>query len=191
MIDIENIRKRLHKHLPAARYNHTIGVAYTAASLAMRYDCDIERALLAGLLHDCAKEYKSDELVDKCNKAGIKLSTSELNSPQIIHAIYGVYMAKNIYDINDEDVLSSIRWHTTGKADMSLLEKIVFTADYIEPGRCEAKNLELVRHVAFEDITKAVYIISEDTIAYLKKKERLVDEHTIECYKWIKDNYDI
>ena len=191
MIDIENIRKRLHKHLPAARYNHTIGVAYTAASLAMRYDCDIERALLAGLLHDCAKEYKSDELIDKCSKAGIELSKSELNSPQIIHAIYGVYMAKNIYNIDDEDILSSIRWHTTGKADMSLLEKIVFTADYIEPGRCEAKNLELVRHVAFEDITKAVYIISEDTIDYLKKKERLVDEHTIECYKWIKDNYDI
>ena len=91
MIDIENIRKRLHKHLPAARYNHTIGVAYTAASLAMRHDCDIERALLAGLLHDCAKEYKSDELIDKCSKAGIKLSSSELNSPQIIHAIYGVY----------------------------------------------------------------------------------------------------
>ncbi len=191
MIDIDNIRKRLHKKLPTNRYNHTIGVAYTAAALAMRYDIDIEKALIAGLLHDCAKEYKTSELVEKCNKDGIVLSSSELNSPQIVHAIYGVYMAKNKYDITDEDILSSIRWHTTGKADMSLLEKIVFTADYIEPGRCEAKNLDIVRHLAFEDLTKAVYIISRDTIAYLKEKGLSVDEHTLECFEWIKGNYDL
>ncbi len=190
MIDIDNIRKKLHKKLPTNRYNHTIGVAYTAAALAMRYDIDIEKALIAGLLHDCAKEYKTNELIEKCNKDGIVLSSSELNSPQIVHAIYGIYMARNKYDITDEDILSSIRWHTTGKADMSLLEKIVFTADYIEPGRCEAKNLDIVRHLAFEDLTKAVYIISRDTIAYLKEKGLSVDEHTVECFEWIKGNCD-
>lgn len=191
MYDIEEIKKKLESHLSAKRYTHTIGVAYTAAALAMRYNADMDKALLAGLLHDCAKEYKADELIQKCKRAGISLNSDELSSPQIIHAIYGEYMARERYNITDKDILGAIRWHTTGKKDMSLLEKIIFTADYIEPGRCEADNLSSVRPLAFDDITRAVYEISKDTVDYLSSKSRHIDKHTIECYRYLEENYKV
>ena len=85
----EKIRQKLEKNLSASRYQHTLGVAYTAACLAMRYGEDPEKALTAGLLHDCAKEYKEKELLKMAPDAGVVLTKSELNAPQVLHAVLG------------------------------------------------------------------------------------------------------
>ena len=120
--DIEKIRQKLEKNLSAPRFEHTLGVAYTAACLAMRFGADMNKAFLAGLLHDCAKEYKEKDLLKMREESGIEPTEAELNAPQVLHAVFGPYVAKKQYAADDPEVLEAIRWHTTGKKDMSLLE---------------------------------------------------------------------
>lgn len=186
--DLSSIREKLKKNLSSKRYEHTLGVAYTSACLAMRYGADQYRAELAGLLHDCAKEYKDRELPDICAKSGFQIGAEERQAPQVLHAIYGPYLAKTRYGVTDAEVLDAIRWHTTGKPDMTLLEKIVFVADYIEPNRYKSDNLPVVRPLAFADLTACVYRITEDTLAYLKQRGYYIDRMTESCCKWLKEN---
>ena len=115
----------------------------------MRYGCDLEKAEIAGLLHDCAKHYSDETIIKKCLMEGLSLSEDERKAPAVLHAKYGAWLAKKKYNIQDEEVIGAIRWHTTGRPNMSLLEKIVFTADYIEPRRDKASNLPVVRPLAF------------------------------------------
>lgn len=186
------IRRKLEKSLSNDRYQHTLGVAYTAAALAMRYQASVEDAELAGLLHDCAKEYDKQELLSIGEKAGIVFHRADLAAPQIWHAIVGPIVAAQKYGVSDPSILSAIRWHTTGRREMSLLEKIVFTADYIEPNRDRAENLAEMRRLAFQDLDFCIYRITEDTLRYLASKQICADQKTEECYQWLKEtkNYD-
>lgn len=172
------------KQLDAKRYAHTVGVAYTAASLAMRYDADIEKAYLAGLLHDCAKCIETDEKLALCKKYKVKLTQFEIDNPFLIHAKLGSCLAEKKYGIEDPEVLSAIRYHTTGKPDMSLLEKIVFSADYIEPGRKLIPGLEEIRKTIFIDFDRAVCLILEGTMRHLKNKEQPIDGLSLEAYDY-------
>ena len=138
--------------------------------------------LSAGLVHDCAKHYSNKELIILCKEAGIELNEAALKAPQVIHAIYGVYIARKEYLVKDEDVLSAIRWHTTGKADMSLLEKIVYVADYIEPNRKKLDNLDEIRRLAFEDIDEALFMIVQSTITHLEAEGIYIDDMSLACY---------
>ncbi len=184
--DIKFIKKKLSLALSEKRYEHSIGVAYTAAALAMRYGEDMYKAELAGLLHDCAKHYSNEELIRLCNQAGEALTESELASPQILHAIYAPYLARKRYGIEDGYILSALRWHTTGKENMSLLDKIIFVADFIEPNRYRHDGLDCIRKLAFEDIDMASYQITESTIQYLSKHNIHIDEMTLKCYNWFR-----
>ena len=99
--------------------------------------------------------------------------------------------ANVLYDVDDEDILNSIFYHTTGRENMNVLEKIVYIADFIEPGRCEAKNLDIIRKTAFADLDECMYLISRDTLEYLKSKNKPVDgmtERVFNFYKNIHDN---
>lgn len=181
----EEIRKKIKKALDRERYQHTLGVAYTAACLAMRYGSDIEQAYLAGLLHDCAKCIPTEEKFRLCDKHGIELSSFERENPALIHAKLGVYIAEKEYKISNKEILSAIRTHTTGEPDMSLLQKIIFTADFIEPRRDQAKNLTQIRELAFTDLDKAVEKILSDTLNYLgKKKDSPIDPATRLTYEY-------
>lgn len=182
--DYKAIKKALSKQLDAKRYEHTIGVAYTAASLAMRYGADIEKAYLAGLLHDCAKCIETDEKIALCKKYKVKLTPFEVENPFLIHAKLGSCLAEKKYGIEDPEILSAIRYHTTGKPDMSLMEKIVFSADYIEPGRKIIPGLEEIRKIIFIDFDQAVCMILEGTIRHLKNKEQPIDELSKEAYEY-------
>jgi len=186
--DIAKIREKLKKNLSDARYQHTLGVAYTAACLAMRYDADPLKAETAGLLHDCAKQYKDKELLKVCMEKGFPLGEEEKKAPQILHAIYGPSLAEKVYDVHDREILDAIRWHTTGKPDMNLLEKIIFTADYIEPNRYKSDNLNIVRPLAFQDLTACIFKITGDTLIYLEQKGYFIDQMTKTCYDWLKEN---
>ena len=184
--NIDLIKADLKEKLPKKRYEHTIGVAYTAAALAMCYGEDILKAELAGILHDVAKAKKSFELKDDMKgyidpyTDGAYVDLIADKAPQILHAIYAPYLAKKDYRIEDKDILSAIRWHTTGKKDMTMLEKIVFVADYIEPNRKKLPDLDRIRTLSFHDISEAVKVIAKSTIEYLGSQGIYIDKFTYE-----------
>ena len=121
---IVTFRKQLKSKLDTMRYEHSVSVSYTCIALAMRYGFSLEKAELAGLLHDCAKRYTDNELIARCQKHGLSLTESELKAPAVIHAKYGAWMARNKFGIQDEEILSAIQCHTTGKPGMGILDKI-------------------------------------------------------------------
>lgn len=187
--ELREIREKLKNHLSPKRYEHSIGVEYTAAALAMCYGKDMIQAQLAGILHDCAKNIPHEELIKLCKKAGIELDQEQLHSPQILHAVYGPYMAKKEFGIEDEEVLSAIRWHTTGGSDMSVLDQIIYVADYIEPGRKYIEGMDEIRKTAFRDLPLSVYKITQNTIDYLQKKGQYIDKMTLDCLYWLEERY--
>lgn len=185
--NIPKMSSKLQKYLNEERYNHTLGVMYTSAALAMCYGADLEKAQVAGLLHDCAKCIPNDKKLKICKKHNIPVSTAENNTPYLLHAKVGVYIAEEKYNVHDPEILGAIRWHTTGRAEMTLMEEIVFLADYIEPMRCKAENLPKIRRLAFQDLDLAVYMTLRDTLDYLGAAGSAVDETTRSAYLYYKE----
>lgn len=182
------LHKELKRVLSKSRYEHVIGVEYTAAALAMRYGENMVHARLAGLMHDCARCLTDEELLEECRKYGIEVLETEKERPYLLHGKVGAYYCKKKYEIDQEGILSAIEWHTTGREAMSILEKIIFVADYIEPGRDKAPNLEEIRKLSYIDIDEAIYRIAEDTLLYLKQngKEKTIDPRTEQTYAYYK-----
>ena len=185
--ELKKLRKEMEKELTSKRYEHTLSVAYTAASLPMVHDVDTESALIAGMLHDCAKCFSAKKVVSLCKKHNLPVSEVELQNPTaLLHAKAGSFLAKETYGIDDEDILNAIKYHTTGRPNMSKLEKIIYIADYIEPGRTHAANLKQIRKAAYEDLDKALFRILEDTLAYLHSTNGRIDSMTKATYESVK-----
>lgn len=182
--DITEIKMRLLKELNPRRYEHTLGVASTAFCLALKHGVDCEKAYVAGLLHDCAKCFSEDKSLALCKKYKLELTDSEKKTPSLIHAPLGAAYAKNKYGVEDEEILEAIKWHTTGKPDMSVLEKIVFIADYMEPNRKKLLGLDEIRKVAFDDLDLCMKLILENTIQHLKNKEMNINANSVEALKY-------
>ena len=125
-MDLKDIKKKVKKSMDKQRYDHTKGVMYTAGCLAMANEYPIDKAMLAGLLHDCAKCIPGHTKIRMCEKYNLEISEIERKNPSLLHAKLGAYLAKDKYDIEDEEILMAIRSHTTGRPGMSLLEKIVY-----------------------------------------------------------------
>lgn len=185
--EYEDILNKLEERLDHKRYVHTLGVAYTAASLAMRYGYDCDKAYLAGLLHDCAKQYHDKEFFEKADEFNIVPNEAEKNFPSLLHAKVGANMAVSIYGVHDEEILSAIRCHTTGKPNMSMLDKIIYIADYIEPGRKRLRNIDEIREAAFTDLNKCIRWILNNTIEYLKYNGKTIDPLSEETYQYYKN----
>ncbi|MDL2301922.1 bis(5'-nucleosyl)-tetraphosphatase (symmetrical) YqeK [Lachnospiraceae bacterium OttesenSCG-928-D06] len=185
--ETKKIRKAMEKNLDVKRFEHTLGVAYTAASIAMYYDADIKNSELAGLLHDCAKCISHDKKIVICEKHNINISNTERQNPDLLHCKVGSFLAMEEYHVTDLDVINAILNHTTGRPGMSLLEKIVFVADYIEPNRRKAPNLKAIRKLAFQDLDMAVLKILEDTISYLTVSGVEYDKKTEKSYEYYKN----
>lgn len=182
--DLTKIRKAMEKTLDPKRYEHTLGVEYTAAALAMRYDAPVFEARLAGLLHDCAKCLSNEKKLSICEKNNINVSEIEKRNPFLLHSKVGSFLAKDEYGVTDLEVLNAILNHTTGRPGMSLLEKIVFVADYIEPGRKSAPNLQEIRKMAFTNLEQAMIKILEDTLSYLRDGDGEIDPMTAQTYAY-------
>lgn len=187
-MDRDEMIKKLKKKLNEKRFIHSIGVEYTAANLAFRYGADVEKARIAGLLHDCAKCIPTEEKLNKCKKFGLPINSSEKENPDLLHGKLGAYYAKEKYGIDDEEILSAITWHTTGHPDMTLMDKIIFVADYIEPNRKIIRDLPEIRKEAFIDLDRCIIHILKNTLEYLKDKEYVIDETTEETYYFYVDN---
>ena len=187
----QKLRKQLEKELKPDRFEHTLGVAYTSASLAFKYGADVEKALIAGFLHDCAKSMSHDEQIKVCEKNHIEITEVERKNHSLLHAKVGMFLAQKEYDIHDEDVLNAIRWHTTGRENMSLLEKIVYIADFIEPNRKPLENMPKVRQEAFENIDHCLAHILHDSVVYLRTIGKETDDATMKAYEFYKEFYKI
>lgn len=183
---IKRMQQKLKKHLDEDCYEHTLGVMYTAGALAMRYQENIRSALIAGLLHDCAKCIPTNKKFKMCSKYHLEVSETERSNPSLLHAKLGAYLAEKKYHVRDEAILSAITFHTTGKPAMSLLEKIVYVADYIEPGRRELPNMAEIRRLAFENIDECIYQILQDSLNYLNTRNITVDPMTEKTYLYYK-----
>lgn len=181
---IQKIKHELKKELDKDRYQHTLGVMYTASCLAMAQGIDMEQAMLAGLLHDCAKCIPNHQKVKLCEKHQLPMSDIEKENPFLLHAKLGAFLAQSKYEVEDPDILHAISVHTTGEADMNLLDKIIFVSDYIEPHRDKAPNLTEIRKLAFEDLDRAVLKILYDTLHYLNQKKGSIDKKTHETYEF-------
>ncbi|MCI8614454.1 bis(5'-nucleosyl)-tetraphosphatase (symmetrical) YqeK [Parablautia intestinalis] len=184
LTDTRKIMKKMEKALDAKRYEHTLGVAYTASSLAMSNGINFEKAFVAGLLHDCAKCISNEKKLEICNKHNIEISEIERKNLCLLHAKVGSYIAAKQFRISDRDILNAILFHTTGRPGMSQLEKIIYIADYIEPGRKHAPNLPKVRKLAFQDLDEALLKILEDTLGYLGSVGGSIDPMTKRTYDY-------
>lgn len=185
--DFIKMQKKLVKYLDEDRFAHTLGVMYTCASLAMVHGYDLEDAQVAGILHDCAKCIPNKKKLKLCSQHNISVTAFEEEHPFLLHAKLGAYIARKKYDITDEEILSSITYHTTGRREMSLLEKIVYIADYIEPMRNKAPNLDKIRKLAFQDLDECLYEILKDTLEYLDENPQNVDNTTKEAFSYYKE----
>lgn len=179
-----DLQKKMKKKLDVYRYEHTLGVMYTAAALAMCHAIDMEEALLAGLLHDCAKCYSDEKKLELCEKYKVSLTETEKKNPALIHARLGAVLAKQKYDIKSDAVCGAIDTHTTGAPAMTPLQQVVFIADYIEPHRDRAPHLEEIRRLAFEDLDGACNVILTDTLQYLNGSPKAVDQMTKAAYDY-------
>ena len=193
-MNYSEIKKKLKKSQDKERYEHTKGVMYTAGCLAMAHGYYLEKAMLAGLLHDCAKCIPNDEKLTLCKEHNILVTPVEAENPFLLHAKLGAFLAKSEYNITDPDVLHAIKVHTTGEPDMNILDKIIFIADYIEPGRNKAPNLEKVRKQAFHDLNACMAQILRDTLMYLNSGKGTIDsttQLTYEFYKQYEEDNDL
>lgn len=185
MYDIKSLENQIKEVLTQDRYEHTIGVMYTAQALAMCYGENLNRAAAAGLLHDCAKCISNEKKLKLCEEYKIPVSAFEAQNPSLLHAKLGAYLAEKVYGVQEKEILSAISCHTTGKPAMSLLEMILYIADYIEPGRNQAPDLLRIRKLAFSDLEEAVYEVLEGTLSYLKSRgQESIDPLTQETYEY-------
>lgn len=194
--NLKKFRKELEKELESKRYEHTLSVAYTAANLAAVHGADVETALVAGMLHDCAKCLGYEKQMSLCKKNHVQLSDLETkkDSP-LLHAKAGSILAREKYGITDEDIINAIAYHTTGRPQMSLLEKIIYIADYIEPERrrikgsvddTQTERLTQIRRIAYRNLDEALCSILGDSLAYLEEKGGPVDYMTQKTYEYYK-----
>ena len=188
-ICIKDLKKELKKEMDDSRFEHTLGVMYTCGALAMRYGYDLEKAMLAGLMHDCAKCMPNAKKLKAAEKNHLEITDLERKNPFMLHAKLGAFLAKKKYDIEDREILYAIRWHTTGRPDMTMLDKIVYIADYIEPKRDKAPNLHEIRQLAFLDLDKALLRILEDTLGYLGDSTDHIDSMTKKTYDFYKQQF--
>ena len=176
---IENATKRLAQRLSPKRMAHSLGVSMTSYELALQYGADPVKARIAGLLHDCARELSNKTLLKLAAEFGIVVTDVDKASPSLLHAAVGAYVACREYSIRDESILQAIYWHTTGKAEMTLLEKIIFIADYIEPGR-QFPGVDTLRELANHDLNQAVLAGYDLTLRHIIDQGGLIHTASVE-----------
>ncbi len=186
MLTLEQMCEKLRSSLSIKRYIHTLGVMEEAKKLARVYGVSEEKAEIAGLLHDCAKDYPNQLKINLCKEYHVKLDDFLLNQPELIHSFLGAEVAKRVYQVQDSEILNSIKYHTTGKPDMSALEKIIYVADGIEPNRKDTEFIKNIRELAYEDLDKAFSCMLKDTIRHLKKRRINIYYLTVEALEYMK-----
>lgn len=187
-MDYTEILKWLKGNLNDERYFHTIGTAQCAKELAVKYDLDCEKAYLAGLLHDCAKCFSNEKLLDIIHQ-NLDVEECEMLNYKTLHAPVSAYIAEKEFNVKDKEILSAIRWHTLGKLEMSDFDKIIFLADKIEPNTRDKEYSDKIRSILEENngLNKALLKCYKETIKSLVKRDLKICLLTIEIYNKLED----
>ena len=183
------IKEWLKENLNEERYLHSLGTADCAKDLAKRYGLDEEKAYLTGLIHDCAKCYKNEDLKDIIENK-MDCDPEELLNPKTFHSPAGAYVAKTEFGVEDEEILSAIYCNTVGKLNMTTFEKIIFLADKIEPNTRDKSWCEKVYKILNEEngLDKALMACYDYTIKSLVDRRLKICLTTIKIYNELLDN---
>ncbi|CAB1240110.1 bis(5'-nucleosyl)-tetraphosphatase (symmetrical) YqeK [Clostridium sp. MT-14] len=175
----EQIIEYLREKLKKSRFDHSLSVRDTAVKMAKIYNADVEKARMAGLVHDCAKYMSNEEILNIADQNNICIDEITRANPQLLHGSIAAIIAKNIMGIYDEEVLNAIKYHTTGKKNMNLLEKIIYISDYIEPLR-DFPGVDKLREKALVDLNAAMLDAFNNTIEVVIARNQLLHIDTIE-----------
>ncbi|EMF0439196.1 bis(5'-nucleosyl)-tetraphosphatase (symmetrical) YqeK [Enterococcus hirae] len=180
----EELMQKVQMRMSERRFKHVLGVEETAIALAGKYGCSLEKASIAALTHDYAKERPDDEFILVIKRDGYDPALLHYGNA-IWHGLVGASLVERELGITDEEILHAIRVHTTGAAEMSLLDKIIYVADYIEPGR-SFPGVQDAREIALLDLDEAVAFETKHTLAHLIEQEQQIYPKTIETYNhWV------
>lgn len=177
----EYYRSLIKTRMGQRRYIHSINVADAAVRLAEKYGADIDKAEVAGILHDCCKEISKDEMLQIMTSGGIILDAVEKNSSKLWHPIAGSVFVRDTLGIDDVDIINAVRYHTTGRAGMSVIEKIIFVADFIGAER-DYDGVDIMRRKAFESLESAMLFGLQFTISDLAKRKMTIHSNAVHCY---------
>lgn len=180
--DLDWLREKAVAQLKPKRVPHVLGCESEAVRLAERWGADASLAAEAALLHDITKKGGEEAQFDLCRKYKLKTDAGELESPNILHARTGAEYARRVFGVDDR-VYGAIRWHCTGKPNMTLLEKIVWMADYIEPTR-DFPGVEEVRSLAYDDLDAAMTAALKTTLAHIREDGKKPYKDTVKAYQW-------
>lgn len=190
-IERQELLDTLRPLVSEGRYQHILSVEKTAIKLAQIHNANVEKAALAALLHDCAKNISKDpegpEAFSKRHHIDEYLHNYDDVPMPVLHAPMGAHMARVKFGVEDEEILSAITWHTSGKPDMSLMDKVIFIADYTEPIRPSTPQLEEVRELSLKDLDKALLKALEYSIEHIKAKGKPIYDYTLNAYEFIKN----
>ena len=175
------IEKYIKSKLTPERYTHVLSVRELALDLAKKYGADLRKVNLAVLLHDCAKWLRTSEQYEAAASHEVELDEIERHNPSLLHALIGVEFAVSHFDVDNPEILNAIRIHTTGSGKMTLIDKILYVADFAEPKRNHVEA-HAVRELAYQDLNKAVFEVSRYKIEHLLAKGVLIHPYTIDAY---------
>lgn len=187
-INEDEIKKWLSENLNEERYSHSLGTAQCAKELALRFGLDPEKAYIAGLLHDCAKCFSNEKLLEII-KDNLEVEEAEMLNYKTLHAPVSAYYAKKVFGVTDEEILSAIRWHTLGQINMTEFEKIIFLADKIEPNTRDQSYREEILNILEENngLNKALLKCYKETLKSLVKRDLKICLLTVEIYNKLED----
>ena len=175
----EEMIKTLQSRLKKNRFTHSIGVANTAVTLAKRFNVDVDKAFIAGLLHDCAREFEDDQMIDEAIKRGIEIGEVEKQLPLLLHSYIGAKMIKEIYNVDDEEISQAIYRHTVGGRNMTKLDKIIYFADMIEPNR-NYPGVDKLRQLAeTASLDEMILEGMNQSIIFIISKKSLIHPNTV------------
>ena len=174
----------LRERLDDFRFEHSLAVANQAVVLSLRFGCDKEKAYVAGLLHDVCKNLKREEQLQFFSSSAIMLTDTEKLSPKVWHAISGAEFLKSVLKIDDRDIINAVRYHTTGRANMSNLEKIIYLADLTSLDR-NYPDVDVLRKIVEENLDEGLIYALKFTITSLCGKEQPIHPDTICAYNYL------
>lgn len=178
------IKEYIKAKLKKSRYEHSLGVSETASKLAKVYGANVEKARMAGLIHDCAKNMGDSEILKIINDNGIKIDKLSLKMPQILHGLAASIIAEKVMGIEEQDILNAVIYHTTGRENMSTLEKIIYLSDFIEPSR-DFEGVKELRELAYKNLETALISAFDSSIKYVIYKQELLHMDTINARNYL------
>lgn len=181
---IEKIKKDLLNNISKERYNHTLKVVAICEKLVINYNGDLEKTKIAAFLHDSAKFIDKEKIVRLSKEYGILDASTNLYNLELLHGPLAAQIAADKYNIIDQDILNAIRYHTTGRRSMSLLEKIVFMGDYIEPSR-NFEGIKEIRDLAFKNLDRSLLLTLDTNIKYLIDKGKTIAIDSIDARNYL------